>query len=87
MKLRYIATLLVTAGVAASIAAAPIAAAESSCTTVGSDTECASPGNVQINDAPPPAEYTPQYPYWEGGYGFIPGFGGFGGFGGAHGHR
>jgi len=38
------------------------------------------PGNVQINDSLGPAQYSPQYPYDEGGY-----FGGYGGYGG-YGH-
>jgi hypothetical protein len=94
LKLRFIAPVL-AAGAAASIALAPIASAadttattsQPSCTDIsGTDTECQSPGNVQINDSPP-VEFTPQYPYWEGGY-----FGGYGGGGfhdgGGHGgHR
>jgi hypothetical protein len=46
--------LTATAGVAATaLIAAPTAAADD-CTSVGaSDTECSSPGNVQINDSPP----------------------------------
>ena len=88
-KLRLIAPVLAV-GAAASIALAPIASAadtttpQTTCTDVsGTDTECQSPGNVQIDDSPP-VEFTPQYPYWEGDY-----FGGYGhdGFHGGGGHR
>jgi hypothetical protein len=43
------------------------------------------PGNVQINDSLGPVQYSPQYPYDEGGY--IGGYGayGHGGFGGGFG--
>jgi hypothetical protein len=94
MKFRYLTPLLAAAGAAAFIAGAPIAAAAStsdpgagqpSCTYVNNsaDTQCQSPGNVQINDSPPATEYAPYYPYWEGGY-----YGGFGGgFHGGGGHR
>ncbi|HZA11031.1 hypothetical protein [Mycobacterium sp.] len=48
---------LIAAGAAAAILSAPTASAASAgqaCTDVGSSgTECSSPGNVQINDAPP----------------------------------
>lgn len=42
---------------------------------------CQSPGNVQINDSPGPVQYTPQYPYAEGGY-----CGGYGSHAGGGGH-
>ena len=48
---------------------APIAVAQNSdesCTTMGTDTQCQSPGNVQINDSPPVLDPEPLYPYWEG---------------------
>ncbi len=63
--LRYFAPLLAAAGVAAAILAAPAAGAQSNSTLPqcvqtggggaysGSSTECASPGNVQINATPP----------------------------------
>lgn len=56
-------TLLMAAGVGAvAISLAPIAAAETSaCGSVGPDTECQTPGNVQINDSAP-VQYAPQYP-------------------------
>ena len=71
IKLNYIATLLATAGAAAvAIAAAPMAAAaptaEQSCSASGPGTICQSPGDVEINDSPPPVQY---YPY--GGEAFL----------------
>lgn len=80
IKMRYVAPML-GALAAATIGAAPIANAatsiipnQESCTGA----VCQSPGNVQINDAPPPAAF---YPY--GGEAFLlGGGGGFGGFGG-----
>jgi hypothetical protein len=62
--------------VGAAICAAPIASAATatsapaqtqlSCAGSGAGTTCQSPGNVQINDAPPPAQF---YPY--GGEAFL----------------
>jgi hypothetical protein len=68
IKLRYITPLFGTAAAAVAILAAPIAAADTgqSCSADGSGTICQSPGNVQINDAPPPVNY---YPY--GGEAFL----------------
>ena len=71
IKLRYTATALGAGMLAAAITAAPIAAAapatpQQSCTQSSSGTLCQSPGNAQINDAPPPVQY---YPY--GGEAFI----------------
>jgi hypothetical protein len=59
---------LVTAIVAAPIASAAPAPAQphQSCAGSGSATVCQSPGNVQINDAPPSVQF---YPY--GGLGFL----------------
>lgn len=75
-KLRYL-FLLLGAAAAASIVPAPVAAADPpSCFAVGGyDTQCQSPGNVQINDAPPAVQYTPQYPYWGGDSIIVPGMG------------
>jgi hypothetical protein len=76
IKLRYITPLLAAAGAAAAIGAAPVALADSStplnCTYINGnlDTQCQSPGNTQINDSLPFVPYTPQYPYFEGGYGY-----------------
>ena len=76
LRLNYIATLLATAAAAVAIAAAPIAVAaprasgdgpqaHQSCTDLGgTQTECQSPGNVQVNDAPPQVDY---FPYAGGG--------------------
>jgi hypothetical protein len=73
---RYITPLIVAAGAAAAILSAPAALADPSdsstlpsCTSVGGvtdmgagTTECATPGNVQLNATPP----APDYPYpWD----------------------
>ena len=72
----HVTPLFGAAAVAAAIAVAPIASAapgpqapaqpQQSCTGSGGGTICQSPGNVQINDAPPPAQF---YPY--GGEAFL----------------
>ena len=73
MRAKHLATLVGAAAVAAAIAGAPLAAAEpnqpeESCETAGaSSTVCQSPGNVEINDAPPPVDF---YPYG-GGAGLL----------------
>ena len=68
------------------VAAIPFAASaaasttsQETCTSAGPTSTCQSPGNVQINDAPPATDF---YPY--GGDAFLLGGGGFGG-GGFHG--
>lgn len=72
--------LLAAGAVAATIAAAPIAAADSStgaqptCYQSGQGTQCQTPGNVQFNDAPPPVSF---YPYG-GEAGLLGGGGGRG---------
>jgi len=69
IKLTYIAPLFGTAAAAVAILAAPLAAADTgqqSCSADGPGTLCQSPGNTQINDAPPPVSY---YPY--GGEAFL----------------
>jgi hypothetical protein len=76
IKLGYLAPMIGAAAVAAAISAAPIASAapntqapgpqQQSCGGSGPGTVCQSPGNVQINDAPPPVQF---YPY--GGEAFI----------------
>jgi hypothetical protein len=90
IRLSYLTPVLAAAGAAAAavaITVAPTAWADptpdpgpptQSCTSIGTDTQCESPGNVQINDSPGPVQYGPQYPYWEGDF-----------FGGGHrgGHR
>jgi hypothetical protein len=76
IKLSLITPLLAGAA-AVAVIAAPIAAAapaqaplnppaQQSCATSGAGTICQSPGNVQINDAPPPVSF---YPY--GGEAFL----------------
>jgi hypothetical protein len=69
--LNYIAPLLAAGATAASIVAAPIAAAvptapsnpaqaQQSCTNLGgTQSECQGPGNVQLNDAPPQVDFFP----------------------------
>ena len=65
MRTTFLAPLAVVAAATAVIAAAPIAAADSTasqqtCTSLGgTQTQCQSPGNVQINDAPPQVNYFP----------------------------
>jgi hypothetical protein len=68
MKLTCITPLFGTAAAAVAILAAPIAAADTgqSCSSDGPGTICQSPGNAQINDAPPPVNF---YPY--GGEAFL----------------
>ena len=66
MSARHLSTLVGAAAVEAAIAWAPLAAAEpnqpqESCNTAGpSSTVCQTPGNAEINDAPPPVDF---YPY------------------------
>jgi hypothetical protein len=76
LGLHYIAPLLATGAAAVAIAAAPMAAAaptapgdtgqtQQSCANLGgTQTECQTPGNVQVNDAPPQVDY---FPYAGGG--------------------
>jgi hypothetical protein len=69
IKLGYLTPMIGAAAVAAAIAAAPIASAspdtqapgqqQQSCGGSGPATICQSPGNVQINDAPPPVQFFP----------------------------
>ena len=70
LRLSHLAPLLGMGAVAVAIAAAPIAAAAPAstqqCAQSGQGTMCQSPGNVQINDAPPPVSF---YPY--GGEAFL----------------
>jgi hypothetical protein len=68
-KLTYFAALFGATAAAVAFLAAPVAAADpgqscSASSANGSGTVCQSPGNAQINDAPPPASF---FPY--GGYG------------------
>jgi hypothetical protein len=88
---RFLTPLIVAAGAAAAFAAAPAAVADTtlpSCTNTGgaealggSTTECATPGNVQINATPAEPAYV--YPWDDEFYGPALIIGGFGG--GGHG--
>jgi hypothetical protein len=98
---RYLTPLIAAAGTAAAIFAAPAAVADPgdsstlpACTDVGGPTamgagttECATPGNVQINATPPEPDYV--YPWDDEFYGPALIMGGGGGFhgGGGHGGR
>ncbi|HJT96371.1 MAG TPA: hypothetical protein VJ777_31210 [Mycobacterium sp.] len=68
MKIRYLSPLFAVAA-AAAIAVAPIASATptgftQNCIDLGaSNTQCQTPGNVQINDSPQ-VQYAPQYPFY-----------------------
>jgi hypothetical protein len=76
MRIRtsYITALLAAGAAAVAIAAAPMATAapttaaptpmQQSCSAVGGGSECQSPGNVEIQDPPPPVGFEPY-----GGYG------------------
>jgi hypothetical protein len=64
-------SLLVAAAAAAAILTAPAAMAAEVCDGTGGGTVCQSPGNVQIDDAAPAAQF---YPY--GGEAFVLGGGG-----------
>ena len=71
MKLRYLTPLFGAPAAATSIAVAPLAVADPvadspSCAVVGgSDAECQTPGNGQINDSGP-VQFAPLYPWWDG---------------------
>jgi hypothetical protein len=73
IKLTYIAPLLAAGAAAVAIAAAPTAAAANQQTCSGN--VCQSPGNVQINNSPPPVQYHPygDMPLLLGGDGGLPG--------------
>ena len=64
MIIKFLAPLATVVVAAAVMATAPTAAADSTpdqtCTNLGgTQTQCQSPGNVQINDAPPQVNYFP----------------------------
>jgi hypothetical protein len=88
IRLKYITPLLAAGAAAAAIAAAPAALAapsaaanpqqaQENCIDLGTDSQCQSPGNVQLNDSPP----YPDYPY----YGVYPYYGYYGGYHGGYG--
>jgi hypothetical protein len=96
--MRYFTPMVVAAGTAAAIVIAPAAVADTTlptCTSVGGvtdmgagTTECATPGNVQINATPPEPDYV--YPWDDEFYGsaLIMGGGDYGPHGGGgHGGR
>jgi hypothetical protein len=95
--MRYFTPMVVAAGAAAAILIAPAAVADTtlpSCTSVGGvtdmgagTTECATPGNVQLNATPPEPDYV--YPWDDEFYGsaLIMGGGDYGPHGGGHGGR
>ena len=67
-KRRYLPPMLLAAAAAASIATAPAALAEQSCTYPSANsTVCQTPGNAQIVISPPSVQYNPQFPYFGGG--------------------
>jgi hypothetical protein len=87
IKLNHIAPLLAAGAAALALSAAPIAGAapapaaapHGACDGGVSGSICDSPGDVDINDSPPPVGYSPY-----GDEGFLLGYGGgfHGGFGG-----
>jgi hypothetical protein len=96
--MRYFTPMVVAAGAAAALLIAPAAVADTTlptCTSVGGvtdmgagTTECATPGNVQLNATPPEPDYV--YPWDDEFYGpaLIMGGGGYGPHGGGgHGGR
>jgi hypothetical protein len=95
--LLYFTPLIAAAGTVAAILIAPAAVADTtlpSCTSVGGvtdmgagTTECATPGNVQLNATPPEPDYV--YPWDDEFYGsaLIMGGGDYGPHGGGHGGR
>ena len=97
-RMRYFTPMVVAAGAAAATLMAPVAVADTtlpSCTSVGGvtdmgagTTECATPGNVQIDATPPESDYV--YPWDDEFYGpaLIMGGGDYGPHGGGgHGGR
>ena len=92
IKFTYLTPLLAAGAAAVAISAAPIATAASaplqqSCNETVSGSECESPGNVEINDTPPPMNFDP---YGDDGF-LIGGYGAYGfhggGVHGGGGHR
>jgi hypothetical protein len=74
IKLNHITPLLAAGVAAAAIVAAPTAAAaptslQKTCVASGAGTTCQSPGNVEINNAPPAVSFYPygNMPYLLGG--------------------
>jgi hypothetical protein len=97
-RMRYFTPMVIAAGAAAALLIAPAAVADTTlptCTSVGGvtdmgagTTECATPGNVQLNATPPEPDYV--YPWDDEFYGsaLIMGGGDYGPHGGGgHGGR
>jgi hypothetical protein len=75
-KLTCLTALFGAAAAAVGVLSAPVAGASvDSCAASKSPTLCHSPGNVQINDAPPPVNFDPYggYGLALGGTGIFPG--------------
>jgi hypothetical protein len=95
--MRYFTPMVIAAGAAGALLIAPAAVADTTlptCTSVGGvtdmgagTTECATPGNVQLNATPPEPDYV--YPWDDEFYGpaLIMGGGDYGPHGGGHGGR
>ena len=67
IKRRHLPPILLAVAAAASIAAAPTALAEQTCTYLSADSSvCQTPGNVQDVTSPPLEQYAPQFPYFGG---------------------
>ena len=67
IKRRYLPPMLLAAAAAASIATAPTALAEQSCTYPSANsTVCQTPGNAQIVSSPPAVQYASQFPFFGG---------------------
>ena len=60
-KLTYFTALFGATAAAMAVQAAPVAAAATgqSCSASGSGSVCQSPGNAQLDDAPPPVNFVP----------------------------
>ena len=71
IKLTYIVPLLAAAAAALAITVAPTASAATNGHQTCSGNICQSPGNVQINNTPPPVQYYPygNMPFLLGGHG------------------
>jgi hypothetical protein len=69
IEIKYLATSLVSGAAAVAIVVAPSVATAGATTPVtcgrASASECATPGNVQLDDAPP-VQTVKQYPYPDG---------------------
>ena len=65
IKRRCLPPMLLAVAAAASIAAAPSALADQSCSYPSANSSvCQTPGNVQIVNSLPPVQYAPQFPFF-----------------------